>query len=187
MPYSEIVAESEKYRVSIIADEDPCEPDVIVPLVKIENGYPTELISDYAEDSDKARSEGLANAIYRWGTSPSDRDFHLVEKYMRAFWDVPELLYFYSDGIRGWYVGTDKGTVDEYQSWCEGDVWLVQAEEKISVSEYKTITRADGTVNHAIDDYDEWEEIEIIGGYIGREYAEQEAKDMFDQLNKEGK
>lgn len=162
-------------RVRVLWDEYgfDCEPDLFTPFVKIEHSYPTEMISDYAEESNKAMSEGLANAIYRWSASPSDREWELVEKYMRAFWGVKELHTFYSDGIRGWYVGTYKGTVDEYQAWCEGEVFIIQTERRITERTLKS--ELDGTLI-SDDEIETWEETDTVGGFIGADYVIEEAR-----------
>lgn len=190
--YSEIVAENEKYRTSIVADEYPCEPDVLGPLVRITPGYYGDirsvevLTADMGQEDNDGRKDydlawQLSNALERFGERQTlSGALELAEVYFRVFHGLTVHVW---DGDRGdyWYAAVGdagKAFLDEYRSWCEGDVWLVQSEEKRTGE--KVYDNGDAIP------FEEWGEIETISGYIGREYAEAEARDLFDQLNKEG-
>jgi hypothetical protein len=54
----------------------------------------------------------------------------------------------------------------EWQAWLDGDVYLVAVQECVTWS-------ADGRP-----DRDAWESVEYVGGFYGRDYAEERARDM---------
>jgi hypothetical protein len=61
---------------------------------------------------------------------------------------------------------------DEYRAWAEGDVWGWEVQR--SVSYQRTDGQPGGEHSH-------WEHVDSCGGYYGRKYAEQQAREALAQ------
>lgn len=194
MSYSETLEERDGYRVRLELDEygDTPYDDSQSPLLRLDKhsyGVRAEHIqigSMRPTDDDAA----IENAVSHWSTTPADSDWHLFEKYLRAFYGVT-IIETYSTSDY-WYVtynskawrraiGFDgtiapedeanpaKPNMDEYKSWCEGEVYYYVVEK------LTTWTLKDGSGI----DMSTWEEVDTCGGFYGDEYAREAALEAF--------
>lgn len=179
--YSEEVEVKGKYRASIIADEDAQVPDWdgMYPTLQLDNYSVGPLLGDDAVDFAVTLSTFMASV---------SNPLETFERYLRIFHGTTQ---FATHNIGHWreygYVAFDTAkwrethgvTVEGVKqenlladviAWADGDVWGVRVEKLVKW----TTDDDDAPVQETHD----WEDIETVWGYYGREYAEQEARDM---------
>lgn len=157
------------YRIRIMLDDSPEEPELYTAFARIERGSVTGLCSGlYSERAEISREAALVAAIEHWDTDPSESRWMLVEHYMRVFWDVPELFCEYSDGIRGWYVATFRGDLDQYTAWARGEVFGYVVERQRHIRHVRVNL---DTGDEAVTDCDEWETVDSCWGYYSTKDA----------------
>jgi len=153
------------------------EPDYL-PVIRIGNSIYGTTADDLGEGGWSGATEtALSEAIERWSTDPSDRDWRLVERYMSAFYAVSELHTYYSGSY--WYVSADSDALSVYKSWVEGEVYTITAQRKVD----RHTVAFDKATNEVLSEYvsEGWEEVETIGGYIGYDHAVSAAKVLFEE------
>ncbi len=201
MSYEIVVDETETHRVKLVLDDDSSDMNPRTNFDGIVTGVVTIPTSRYAEIQDPTGT--LDDAWYRLvGARPyyegryAPRDaVAIFERYVRllggvseydsphdgppAIWYVlPE--YMESVGFRPEDITEEKmrealeGERKEYRAWAEGDVWGIVVERKVT---WQRVGSDDGPfagIRRA--HMDTWEEVESVWGYIGQEYAEEEAR-----------
>jgi hypothetical protein len=189
MSYSETLKTSDdgRYRVRLISDEYPSEPDYDgqSPLLRLEyrNGWRAEHVMAAGRPLDD--DAAIEAAAARGGS-----DFRVLEKYLRAFYGMREMETWH--GSDCWYVTYDTArwrayigfpadaearhltSMSEWQAYCLGDVWLYKVERNIT-------WRQDGDPDTTMQT---WETVEgcACGGFYGRECAEEAALEAFDAV-----
>lgn len=190
MSYGYVVEENNNYRVSVHTEEYAEAPDPIATLIRLDSngcggfrGSSIRNLTSHASPEDYEFSFVVMTAFEHYADR-YDRDdtIAFVSRYLRSFWTFTGELHTYYSG-ESWYVSDDKSTLAEYEAWVEGDVYYIFAEKRVTE---QTITRElDGTL---IDNEttDAWEETDdTVGGFYGAEYAEREAKELFNALTQE--
>lgn len=162
-----ILEERGDYRVRIVADEYADEPydDSQSPLLRLDGRHTKFVDSGTMRPRDD--DDSVIAAIEHWNTAPSDRDWRLFEKYLRAFYGVTQIETWNSGSY--WYVtydskawrdavGAPAGTADmsEYQAWCEGEAYSWVVEKRVMWS-----------TTDAFDDMATWETVDECSGYYG--------------------
>lgn len=165
-----VLEEEGRYRIRLVPDEDAQEPydDGQSPLLRMDarSGNAEHIQAGSRPANDDERIEEAAD---RWGT-PGDPGWELFERYLKAFYGVTQVEYWYSGSY--WYVtydsaawreytGAPPGSADlsEYRAWCEGDCWGWVIEQNT------TWVSADDFPDH-----DSWEDVDSCWGYYG-DYA----------------
>lgn len=175
----EVVEERADYRVILVVDQSPEEPDASQsPLIRFDRGTARHLhLSAHFGLEDR-----IEEAADRWG--PPNRDtWHLFETYMRAFHGTTAIETYYSGTY--WYVtydtaewrkvtGASGPDMSEWESWCKGEVYgyvvqkrvklYVKSEEFSDFSEYG----------------DSWEDVDSLWGLYGYNYAIKAAREALD-------
>lgn len=172
---------SDRFRVRVIADGYPEPPDVLGPLVRLEPGSYGDfrdveiLTSDYGQEDNEGRkdyevAEKLAEAAARF-SERNDRDLtlDLMDRYFRVFYGL-ELHVYNAGRVGAWIVSTCPATLDEYRAYAEGEAYFLLLEEWRNGEK----VYSDGDVVP----FGEWEDVESVYGYYGREYAKSAAKEM---------
>jgi hypothetical protein len=172
----EILETAGRYRLRLSMDTEPANPrrdyDHISRVITVENekyadidenGGPLQYGWDYFSDHENGddlfiRWARMAHGAVVVQDSPHDG--------ARSFW------YLMPDGLKE---VTDPleflaAEIREYRAWAEGDVWGHIIEK--SVRWQRCETAEDESMIT-------WEEVESCWGYIGREYAEREARESF--------
>jgi len=192
----DVIHEADGYRVRLEVDEGPEKPynDGGAPIWRLE---PSRNWSDRydATHEDEVTSyetpSRLDEAIGRLWGAPHD----LLERYLRIFWGVTASERWHSGNY--WYFTCDPkvwrekvgvsdettqregyadGLMDEWQAWCNGEVYGVIVER--SVRKVTTITaHGDGEVLDTAVDDDAWYEEEAVWGHYGYDWAKQSAID----------
>ena len=179
----DVLAENDNYRVSVVTDEYPENPrdmgDCFASVL-------TQLSSRYAQPD----SDFDARIVDAWNrTCDSD----VIERYARAYLDAVAVGWYddprgnsrvfgYVTRARAAELGVTnpQGALDaelaEYGAYCEGDVYGIVIERKVHA-----VTTHDGVV---VNDDDEWVTEESVWGFYGYEYAESEARTMFDSYTR---
>lgn len=187
MTYEEVIEERGAFRVKIVADEYPQEPEfeagcpvLYVPFRYYDGrvhfqGYGKDLI-----DGERALSY-LVGQLGRW------EGIEAFERWVRIFHGGDVTSFDSREGTHIAYTslahyeewGLDpesehaKADISEWQAYVEGDVWGVVVEEMVTT---RTIRR-DSMGRFMSDTTDvDWDEIESVWGYYGHEYAVEEAK-----------
>lgn len=186
--YSEVVETKGKYRAVIVADEDAQLPDW-------DGTYPTLQVSS---DGDVAAllgedAEDFA-PILRHMMENDPTPLETFERYLRVFHGTTT---FATHSTGGWHAysyvafdtakwretnGVDAERVKQENlladviAWADGDVWGVRTEKLVKWT----------TDDDEVDEQEthEWKELETCYGYYGREYAEQEARDVLAHYGK---
>lgn len=184
MSYSEVVETKGQYRASIILDDDAQAPDWdgMYPTLQIDGHYSHSvdaLLGDDAEDF-----APILSHFYETASQPLEA----FERYLRIFHGTTQFAAHNTRLSREYgYVAFDtakwreKHGVDAEQvkeenlladviAWVDGDVWGVRVEKVVHWY----------TQDEEIEDQDrsDWEELDSVWGYYGRDNAEQEARDM---------
>lgn len=194
MSYSETIEERNGYRVRLSIDEyaDPPYDCSGSPILRIDNrgyGRGNPVFVDTSTERPHQEDDYIINAIDHWQTDPSDQDWPLFEKYLRAFFGVRDIEYYRSQDY--WYVTYDSEgwrdslgftdeesklkhahpNMEEYKAWCEGDVYYYVVEKRVHwTTEDETIVNRET---------DTWEEVDSCGGFYGSEYAREAALEAF--------
>jgi hypothetical protein len=184
----DILEENENYRVRILPDQDPMEPEVMVPMLRFDRGGAEHIDNrDRPTDNDS----DIENAAVNWG-SPGSSDFFKFEKYLRAFFGTTAIESYYSGSY--WYVAYDTAAwrehtgvtdgpaavnawLNEWKSYVEGEVYFYVVEEK--ASETTTTTFRGGRTETNTTEV--WETVDSCGGFIGWDYAVREAREAFER------
>lgn len=194
MSYSEVIETRGDYRVCIVADESPFEPesDGNPPLLRIERGKVSHAVSGGDTDA-------LVEAAFeRWTNRPGDDGWRYFEKYLRACLGVTTIQPWLSEN-GNWYVGYDTPAWREYTWNTEekaGPKWREHLAECDLIGDWRPYTNGDcwdvvvekrvtwTTSDPDYDDRDTWEEVpDVPGGSIyGREWAEQEARELLSEF-----
>ena len=203
MSYTETLEERDGYRVRLEVDEYPETPydDSQSPLLRIDGGYygvrsveHIQVGSTRPTDDDAA----IENAVSHWHTTPSDSDWHLFERYLRAFFGVTEIETYYSGDY--WYVtynsrawrkaigwetdeqdaealakGFAKPNMEEYKNWINGEVYFYVVEKDV---EWRKVDPTTDDPDY-LDTMHTWETVDSCGGYYGDEYAREAAMEAF--------
>jgi hypothetical protein len=194
MSYSETLEERDGYRVRIVRDEYGDTPYDCSqsPLLRIDyrsyGGGAT--FVDTSEMRPHQEDEYILNAISHWQTDPSDRDWKLFEKYLRAFFGVTTIETWASQDY--WYITYDsegwrrsltvdgadgefKPSMEEYRAWCEGECYFYVIEKQ------ETWVKQDPTTDDPayLDTMTTWETVDSCGGYYGDEYVKEAALEAF--------
>lgn len=126
-------------------------------------------------------ADGIARCMHKWGN-----DWDRMERYLRIVWDAVAvdwwdrrsggrfLAVVTSSMADAWNVPASsrtpeiltKGTLVEYAAWDEGDVWSWEIQRRVRWM------REDGD-----DTMETWEPEDSCGGYYGRDYAEEQARE----------
>jgi hypothetical protein len=198
MTYSETLDERNGYRVRLALDESPEKPYDCgqSPLLRIEPMSYGSARVEHIQVGDRPTDDDAAieNAVQHWLTHPGEKDWHLFERYLRAYYGVTVIETYWSESY--WYVtynskawrrsiGFDgklapedddnpaKPNLDEYKAWCEGDVYYYVVEKLI------TWTTDDDFNGASVTTMDTWETVDSCGGYYGDEYAREAALEAF--------
>ncbi len=169
----EILEVNGDYRVKIVLDESPQEPefDGQSPLLQFGYNYNRAehvAVGNRPDDND----QHIENAAERWGVNDPRFD-----KYLRAYFGVTKIEKWWSGYC--WYVTYDSAEWREYTRAPEG---------AISLSDYRAYVTGDVWYHviqiwHTEDDFPDretWEEIEFDPGYYyGSDYAVEGAKEVF--------
>lgn len=189
-----VIHEADGYRVRLAYDESPEKPynDGGAPIWRVEpsRNY-TDRVDARHEDglSSYQPHERIAEAIDRlWF------DGDTLERYLRIFhgataferWHSGNYGYFTCDpehwrtelGITDEIMqreGYADGLMDEWQAWCNGEVYVVVVEEQVHWQRVDST----GTPVRLVEptERDTWEQVEAVGGYYGYDWAEQSAID----------
>jgi hypothetical protein len=188
----EVLEERGGLRVIMEYDQDPEEPydEGASPLLRIDLSAGSTHV-DHGNWNRAATDRRVENAVSHWQTTPSDRDWRLFEKYLRAYLGVTKVETWRSGSY--WYVtydpaawreelGAPEGSIglEEYRAWCEGETycWQVQKQVTWSAANYDYLEYPDRVT---------WEPVDSCGGYYGYEYAAEEAREAFkDALTEPG-
>jgi hypothetical protein len=184
MSYEEVLETQGDYRVKLVLDEGPAEPehDGQSPLLRLDRGGYDSVRAEHIMATGRPLDDDdqIEYAARHWDTTPADRDWRLFETYLRAWYGVTQIETWHSGSY--WYVtydsaawreyaGTEPGSADmaEYRAWCEGEVFGVVLEKRVHWS----------TEDPDFDDEDRWEEIPdgASWGYYGYDWAVQCAKE----------
>jgi hypothetical protein len=190
MSYSETLKTSGdgRYRVQLISDEYPSEPDDDgqSPLLRLEyrgDGWWAGHVMATGRPLDD--DTAIEEAATRGGS-----DFRVLEKYLRAFYGMREMETWPSGDC--WYVTYDTARwrayigfpedaearhlidMSGYKAYCLGDVWLYKVERNVTWHRYDN---PDTTMQT-------WETAEgcACGGFYGRECAEEAALEAFEAV-----
>lgn len=192
--YSEILAERDGYRVSLVVDENADKPynDGATPILTLEHsgygGYRVEAFNRQAEEYVHAVAEIVES-----------HGLETLERFVKIFYGAVKLDSEWSDGISGYYVAFDtadwretvgapiaalqtENYLSEVMAWANGDVWGYVVDKSVPY----TKTYGDGTTVEE----SEWDDVDSCYGYYGREYAEEaalEALDTFIEYERDGK
>lgn len=198
MGYTEVVEESDRYRVSVELDEYADEPDVLGPLVRCTPGSYGDFRSVFVLTSDGGQEDNnghkdhdlawdLREAIEHYSDRHSNTDaLRLAGTYMRLKYGTEYGELHWDNSGDYWYVGTGpagEAYLAEYMAWATGDVWTVTVERR-TVTYTKTYDYETGEKLGHTESRLAWEEVESVGGFYGMEYAEAEAKDLFKSYEK---
>lgn len=186
--YSEVVETKGQYRTVIVADEDAQLPDWdgMYPTLQISSDCGvTALLGEDAEDFAPILQHMMEN---------DPMPLETFERYLRIFHGTTQ---FDTHSTGGWrangYVAFDtakwreangvavegvkqENLLADVIAWADGDVWGVRTEKLVKW------TTDDDEVDEQ--EVSHWEDIETVWGYYGREYAEQEARDMLAHYGK---
>lgn len=187
-----VVEERDGYRVIVEIDQYLEEPydDGQSPVLRIA-GFRQEHIAGTSFTSAES-DERIEEAVSKWG-GPSAPEWHLVEKYLRAFHGVTQIETYYS-GSYYWYVTYDSAEwrdavgltepggadISAWKAYCEGEVYAYRVQKLV-----KWVT-----LDPALDPEDRaretWEDTEYsCSGLYGYEYAEQAALEALSEAAKE--
>ena len=196
-----MLEERDDVRVRIVLDDSPeqpydCSSSPILRIEKIGYGSVRAVFVDTGEMRPHQEDEYVINAVQHWETTPSDRDWHLMEKYLRAFFGVTIIETYWSESF--WYVtynskawrksiGFDgviapeddddpaKPSLEEYQAWCEGECYGYVVEKKV------TWRKVDPTTDDPdyLDEMHTWETVDSCWGFYGDEYVKEAAREAF--------
>jgi hypothetical protein len=198
MSYSETLEERDGYRVRLVLDEYGDTPYDCgqSPLLRLDRRSYGSVSAEHIQVGERPTDDDAAieNAISHWETTPADSNWHLFERYLRAYYGVTAIETYSSADY--WYVtynskawrraiGFDgqlapeddddptKPNLDEYKAWCEGDVYYYVVEKLI------TWTTDDDFNGASVTTMDTWETVDSCGGYYGDEYAREAALEAF--------
>ncbi|QFG12780.1 hypothetical protein PBI_MIMI_307 [Arthrobacter phage Mimi] len=204
--YEDIVKENDNYRVKLVLDEYPEKPydEGATPILSREfRGYG----STWEEFNDAA--DGFAALLNRvWNEVPGDGEEN-IERYLRIFhgaysvtWDSSEYNRYVSFDTAEWRekvgltdeymekVGKDtldpstlsEGSLKEVIAWAEGEVYGIIEERKLNrtVTKVYKDPKTGEEVKREESEGEYWETEEAVWGYYGRDYAEEEAKSIFE-------
>lgn len=177
---SEILETSKdgRHRVRLVRDEDPVNPrrdyENLCHVITV----PGSLFIDVDEDGGPLQ-HGWDHFHDRYDTG---RDTNLFIRWARIYHGAVAVEHRPHDGPRSlWYllpadiekIGNTpqeaiEGEIREYRAWAEGDVWGYVIERIVDWD------RRDGEGSMTT-----WEHVDSCWGFIGYEYAEQEAKEQF--------
>lgn len=197
MGYSEVLETRGRLRVRIEIEEGPPEPydDMQSPLLRIDpQAYRVEHIQ--AGSRPAADDERIEEAVRHWATTPSDSDWALFEKYLRAYYGVTQIVTYWSESY--WYVTYDSkawrdavgapeggASLDEYRAWCEGEVYGWVIEKRVTWRAVDPVT--DDPDYSEYPDRDTWEPADNCGTFYGDKWAKEAAMDAFKEaLEAEG-
>lgn len=129
-------------RVRIVPDMDPSEPydDGGSPIVRLDTwGWGGRSAHEMTGLTSYRLPDGIEQAVEHWGER--GRDF--LDRYLSIFHGVTATEWWHSG--TSWYVTMDPAdwreatgapagsiNVDEWQAYCEGDVWGVTVERKVT-------------------------------------------------------
>lgn len=197
MGYEYDVEENGDYRCKIVLDESPEPPydDSQSPILRLDLRYPQHAtFVDSGSMRPHEEDDYIINAINHWQTKPSDSDWPLFEKYLRAFWGVTQIETFSSNDY--WYItydsvpwrraigfdgtvapldgGQGTATLTEYENWVNGEVYGWIVEKKV------TWRRVDTTTDDPayLETMTKWEHVDSCFGYYGDDnYLRDSAKE----------
>lgn len=185
----DIIATTDNYRVRLELDTDPAEPndiDGMVPVLRVGGGYST----DGPAEAFNRQANGFEDAFNRFGdiARSNAHQREIFARYARIFlgtlkveeWNVGisnEYGYIGFDtaewrdsmGIVDTSRLMDEDYLSEVSAWVTGDVYgfIIERTDREDPEE----------------DYD-WEEVEACWGLVGRDYAEQTAREELDATDK---
>jgi hypothetical protein len=184
--YSEVIETRGDYRVRIEIDPGPSEPegDCEAPLLRVEIGSASSVDSRAKFADDRVRA-----AFGYWCRRPGDEGWRFFVKYVCAFFGATSVQSWLSEN-ENYYVAWDTPEYREYsgapadlsdadlvgaewKAYTNGDVWDVVVEKRVT-----------WTTDDEYDDRDTWEdagELAASGGYYGRDWAEQAAREHLDE------
>lgn len=175
--YSEVLEDKGTMRVSVVLEEGPAEPENESPLLRQDSCRHDEChrVEHVGWSDGYPCSYRVEAAARKWGV-----DSPLFEKYLRAFHGVTKMTFYRnSDYVyvtfddKSWRdsVGAPEGSgnLDDYEAWCEGDVYgyVIERKETWHAESDPEITMTT------------WEEDEASWGIYGYEYAVEAAKEAF--------
>jgi hypothetical protein len=179
--YSKVLETRGDYRVKLEVEEGPPEPydDGQSPLLRLDyRGHPEHVdVGTRPHDCDERIEEAAAT----WG---ADRDGDLLEKYLRAYHGVTQVVYYrnssytyitYDDARWREAVGAEPGSasLEEYKAWAEGEVFGWVVEKRVRWNRAEPEDGPDDTM-------DTWEPEDSCGGFYGLDYAEKCALEALD-------
>lgn len=181
MSYSEVVETKGQYRAVIIADEDASVPDWdgMYPTLQIDNYSVGPLLGEGAVDFAVILSTFI---------SAVPEPLETFERYLRIFHGTTKFSTYNLGRSREYgYVAFDtakwreangvaaeqvkqEDMLSEVRAWAEGDCWGVRIEKLVHWY----------TQDEAVEDQDrsDWEELESVWGYYGRDAAEEQAREL---------
>ena len=193
MSYSETLEDNGKYRVRLIADEYPSEPynDGQSPLLRIERNNYRGMTVSHVMDTGRPLDDDdrIEYAVRHWGTSPSDDDWRLFEKYLRAFYGTTKIETWHSGSY--WYVTYDTAKWREYIGVTDDTSWLAKHSDSINMNEWRSYVEGDvwgydverNVTWRRDDDPDEsmqtWESVDSCWGFYGSDYARESALEAY--------
>lgn len=188
MSDKEVLEERNGMRLVIELDPYPEEPydDGQAPLLRMDMQYACPR-SEHVDGNARPHGddERIEEAAYRWGP-PGNSDWRKFEKYLRAFYGVTVIetyasqdYWYASYDSKAWrdYAGLpdnassagDLHLLDEWKAYVEGEVYTYAIEKRVTW----TATELDYL---DYPDHETWEEVDSMGSYYGREFAELRAR-----------
>lgn len=187
----DVIHEADGYRVRLEVDQSPEKPynDGMAPIWRVDF---------YSSRADARHEDGLssyqphvhiAEAIDTlWSKDDA------LERYLRIFHGATTVERWHSGSY--WYLTCDPkhwrdamgiteeitqregyadGLMDEWQAWCNGEVYVVVVEEQ---AHWQRVDST-GTPVRLVEptERDTWEQVEAVGGYYGYDWAKQSAID----------
>lgn len=172
-------SEDGRTRVRLVHDDDPVHPreeyDHLGHVITIHHSRYTDIDKNAGPLAD-VWDEALSLTADRGAA------VDLFERYCRIYHLAATLYDTPHEGPSAiWYLAAEdfwqvenpaeflKGERNEYRNWAEGDVWGHVIEHEVKW----------GRVNTPAETMTTWETVESCWGFIGREYAEEAAREAF--------
>jgi len=204
----ETIEERDGYRVGLTYQYDPDEPynDGATPLIRYDTSMWKGVVdADQVTSITSYRiDERILDALGRFVRGSTDiRGMELFARYMSIFHGTRSLVWWQSTdwhyvtfdtqhwrdamGLTDEYLAAHPevdanslANMDEYQAWCEGDVYgyLIEVKQR-----WRRVDDEDNVVS--LMDGDEmttWEEVEAIYGFYGYDQAVEAAREAFENV-----
>lgn len=176
--YIETLAENATHRVMLAPDESPSEPDNdgSTPLIRLDYGLDGWHAEQVTSITSYVVPSEIVTAVQRCWVSHD-----LFDRYLRVWHGTTDVIWWHSGDF--WYVTFDTAdwreamglpldavvpvSMDEWQAYCEGDVYGLVLEAK------HTWTSDDGRTETR------WEVEDSVWGFYGEQYPRDNWADHF--------